>query len=93
MYDGLNYLLDLDAVTALLVSVRDVLAPGGVAIIDQSTPANSENHADGFDDAGETPPDGGENARLNLWLMNGSAPTDGRNLEVVIDRFEFAPLL
>ena len=54
VYDGLNYLLDLDAVTALLASIRDALAPGGVAIIDQSTPANSENHAGGFDDAGET---------------------------------------
>ncbi|WP_420457319.1 class I SAM-dependent DNA methyltransferase [Rubrivirga sp.] len=55
VYDGLNYLLDLDAVTALFESVRDALAPDGIAVVDQSTPANSVNHAaDGFDDAGET---------------------------------------
>ena len=54
VYDGLNYLLTLDEVGALLSHVRDALVPGGVAILDQSTPANSVNHADGFDDAGET---------------------------------------
>ena len=54
VYDGLNYLLDLGQVETLLGRVRDALAPGGVAVVDQSTPANSVNHADGFDDAGET---------------------------------------
>ena len=54
LYDGLNYLLDLDDVEALLQHVHDALVPGGVAILDQSTPANSLNHIDGFDDAGET---------------------------------------
>jgi SAM-dependent methyltransferase len=55
LYDGLNYLLDLDAVTGLLRTIRDALAPGGIAIVDQSTPVNSETHAaGGFDDAGET---------------------------------------
>ena len=54
VYDGLNYLLELDHVEALLGHVRAALAPGGVAVVDQSTPANSVNHADGFDDAGET---------------------------------------
>lgn len=54
VYDGLNYLLGLEDVETLLGHVRDALAPGGIAIIDQSTPANSVNHADGFDDSGET---------------------------------------
>ena len=54
VYDGLNYLLELDAVERLLTSIRDALAPGGIAIVDQSTPANSENHVDGFDDEGST---------------------------------------
>lgn len=54
LYDGLNYLLDVGDVGALLRHVHDALVPGGVAVIDQSTPANSINHADGFDDAGET---------------------------------------
>lgn len=54
LYDGLNYLLDADDVAALFGHVAAALRPGGVAIVDQSTPANSLNHADGFDDAGET---------------------------------------
>ena len=54
VYDGLNYLLELGAVATLLGHVRDALAPGGIAVVDQSTPANSVNHADGFDDAGDT---------------------------------------
>ena len=53
LYDGLNYLLETDEVGALLGHVRGALVPGGVAVLDQSTPANSVNHADGFDDAGE----------------------------------------
>lgn len=54
LYDGLNYLLELEEVATLFEHVHDALAPGGVFIVDQSTPANSLNHADGFDDAGET---------------------------------------
>jgi hypothetical protein len=34
---------------------------------------------------------GGENARLNLWLYGGAAPTDGRDVEVIVDGFGFAP--
>ena len=54
VYDGLNYLLEFDQVGALIGHVRDALVPGGIAVLDQSTPANSVNHADGFDDAGAT---------------------------------------
>jgi len=54
LYDGLNYLLDEADVAALFRHVRDALAPGGLAVVDQSTPANSIHHEDGFDDEGET---------------------------------------
>ncbi len=54
LYDGLNYLLDPADVAVLLGHIADALAPGGIAIVDQSTPANSLNHAADFDDAGET---------------------------------------
>ena len=37
------------------------------------------------------PPAGGENARMNLWLFEGRAPTDRRDVEVVIKGFEFVP--
>jgi SAM-dependent methyltransferase len=54
LYDGLNYLLREEEVAALLAGVHAALRPGGVFLFDQSTPANSLNHPDGFDDAGRT---------------------------------------
>lgn len=37
------------------------------------------------------PPPGDERVRLNLWLFNGAAPSDGQEVEVVISRFVFVP--
>lgn len=53
LYDGLNYLLEDEEVDAMLSHVYDVLVPGGVFVVDQSTPANSINNADYFGDEGE----------------------------------------
>lgn len=38
-----------------------------------------------------TPQAGGENARINLWLLAGRPPVDGKDSEVIINKFEFAP--
>ena len=43
-----------------------------------------------FADAGQVPPAGGEQARMNLWLFQGRAPSNGRAVEVVVNRFEFS---
>lgn len=40
----------------------------------------------------DIPKPGGENLRLNLWLIGGKAPTDARETEVIIRRVEFKPL-
>ncbi len=53
LYDGLNYLLEDEAVAALFAGVASALAPGGVAIVDQSTPVNSLNNEAYFEDEGE----------------------------------------
>lgn len=37
------------------------------------------------------PQAGGENARINLWLMSGQPPTDGKEMEVIVSKFEFVP--
>jgi len=42
LYDGLNYLLEAAAVETLFRRVHDLLRPGGIAVIDQTTPINSE---------------------------------------------------
>lgn len=52
LYDGLNYLLEPDRVRSLLACAYDALAPGGVFLFDQSTPVNSINNADYFEDEG-----------------------------------------
>ncbi len=53
LYDDLNYLLEAPEVARLLAGARAALRPGGVFLFDQSTPVNSINHPDGFDDAGD----------------------------------------
>ena len=50
VYDGLNYLLEPSAVATLFRRVHDLLRPGGVAVIDQSTPSNSEDREEDFAD-------------------------------------------
>lgn len=37
------------------------------------------------------PPAGNVEARLNLWLFNGAPPVNGQAVEVIVERFEFAP--
>jgi hypothetical protein len=37
------------------------------------------------------PQAGGENARINLWLVNGSMPQHGLTVEVLLEKFEFIP--
>jgi hypothetical protein len=37
------------------------------------------------------PKAGGENARINLWLMAGRRPADDKDVEIIIRRFEFLP--
>lgn len=52
VYDGLNYLLDEGNVMALFQRTHQLLTPGGLAVIDHTTPANSEEHYDQFVDEG-----------------------------------------
>jgi hypothetical protein len=39
----------------------------------------------------DVPKPGDERVRLNLWLFNGAAPTDGAPVEVVVRSFAFTP--
>lgn len=52
LYDGLNYLLHEDEIRALFRCAHAALAPGGVFLFDQSTPANSINNEPYFEDRG-----------------------------------------
>ena len=53
LYDGLNYVLEPDDVARMLRCAYAALKPGGVFIVDQSTPANSIKNEAYFEDAGE----------------------------------------
>jgi hypothetical protein len=37
-------------------------------------------------------PEDSTNARFNLWLLNGQAPSDGNEVEVVLKSFKFIPM-
>jgi len=52
LYDGLNYLLEEDQVGRLLRCAYEALRPDGVFLFDQSTPVNSVNNAEFFEDQG-----------------------------------------
>jgi len=45
-----------------------------------------------FTNAGDVPQTGDENVRLNLWLITGTPPTDGKEAEFIIKSFTFVPL-
>ena len=45
-----------------------------------------------FTTVADIPPSGDENVRLNLWLVNGTPPSDNNEVEVVIKSFNFVPL-
>ncbi|MCH8276703.1 MAG: methyltransferase domain-containing protein [Bacteroidetes bacterium] len=52
LYDGLNYVLDLSAIGAVVRSVAGVLKAGGLFVFDQSTPVNSLSNEGDFEDEG-----------------------------------------
>ena len=54
LYDGLNYVLEEEALRNLFRCVHKALKPGGIFFFDQSTPANSINNAEFFQDEGES---------------------------------------
>jgi len=45
-----------------------------------------------FTNAANVPQSGDECVHLNLWLINGSPPTDSNEVEVIIQNFNFVPL-
>ena len=52
LYDGLNSLLEREDIRRMFEEARDVLTDGGLFIVDQSTPANSANNEQLFQDDG-----------------------------------------
>ena len=55
-------------------------------------PGSGENALGAWTYSGpDVPPPGDENPRINLWLNEGTPPSDGQPVEVVIESFEFVP--
>ena len=55
LYDGMNYLLKAEQVASLLQHAYAALRSGGLFLFDQSTPANSLNNQNDFEDKGRAP--------------------------------------
>lgn len=41
--------------------------------------------------SGDVPQPGGEQVRINLWLLNGQPPSDGKSVEVIVHAFSHTP--
>jgi len=52
LYDGINYVLEPDGIARVFECVARSLRPEGLFVFDLSTPVNSENNAEWFDDEG-----------------------------------------
>ena len=57
-----------------------------------ATPSDQSNVIKQWTYTQNTPQAGGENARMNLWLVGGKPPTDDNEAEIIIKKFEFVPL-
>ncbi|MCH7227940.1 glycoside hydrolase family 16 protein [Haloferula sp. A504] len=55
-------------------------------------PASIPQIATWSNTSASVPTPGDERVRMNLWLFNGTSPSDGQEVEVVISRFAFIPL-
>jgi 2-polyprenyl-3-methyl-5-hydroxy-6-metoxy-1,4-benzoquinol methylase len=53
LYDGLNYVIEAEKLPALFAVCRRRLTENGILIFDQSTPSNSINNAEYFEDDGD----------------------------------------
>lgn len=49
-----------------------------------------ELHAWSYTSA-DVPPAGGENTRMNLWLLDGRAPVNNQSVEIIVESFRFQP--
>jgi hypothetical protein len=57
-----------------------------------ATPPDSSYIIESWNYTGEDiPTPGNENARINLWLFNSIPPSDSKEVEVIIKKFEFIP--
>ena len=63
-------------------------SPGQVAFLATAAGATVQEWTHSGPDV---PTPGDEKPHMNLWLMNGSAPTNGQPVEVVLSAFRFCP--
>ena len=85
LYDGLNYLLDDAAIRSLMKSAFNALAPGGVFVVDQSTPSNSINNEPYFEHSDSV----GIFSYVRRSLYDSESRLHSTILELQIDGEEF----
>lgn len=91
---GHRYQFDL-TLPQLYSMHRFVWGPGSVQFAsfagNQSPPDPSAQLSSYSYSGSDVPPAAQGNARINLWLFGGVPPSNGQEVEVVIDAFQFAP--
>ena len=72
-----------------------VWSRSGVSCLSRRVPliGGASTLGDGYrhDLRGSAPAEGTANVRINLWLADGLPPSDGADIEAIIERFEFVP--
>ncbi len=87
-WDGANHLRRFTQPATATSTHRFTWSPGQITW--ESRDSNSAIGQYSYSGT-DVPKPGDERVRLNLWLFNGSAPTDGQPVEVVVGSFAFTP--
>jgi hypothetical protein len=81
-WDSPGHLVRVTQTSATSSSAAFSWRPGSVAFSSSAASPASWTYT-----GSDVPVPGGEHARMNLWLYNGSAPTNGQPVEVVVQSF------
>lgn len=89
-YDKANHLVRF-ATTGATRTIQQFVWRAGKVVFTSRDAATGAVIATSTYTGSDVPKPGDERVRLNLWLFNGAAPTNGLPTEVVVESFAFAP--
>ncbi|HOW71235.1 MAG TPA: dockerin type I domain-containing protein [Phycisphaerae bacterium] len=87
---NINYLSGIDSTTHVMTWASEAISfqsyYGEACVVpSQSHVIRTWRYA-----GADNPPPGGENTRMNLWLINGDPPVNGRDVEAIISDFRYS---
>jgi len=89
-YDKPDHLRRFTATSAVRTAQQFTWRAGSVAFVSRRLDTNQMVFSCTYIGT-DVPKPGDERVRLNLWLFQGAAPTNGQPVEVVVESFTFVP--